>query len=73
MLGTVFQIRSHILRSKLYAAKIPQKPTGALSEVCGEFTVVRRGVVRYLVAEGAETHQIVKTPWSAVGRNHPFA
>ena len=30
----IFQIRSHTLRSKLYAAKITQK-SNALSEVCG--------------------------------------
>ena len=33
----------------------------------------QRGVVRFLVAEGAETRDKVKTPWDAVGRNHPFA
>ena len=27
----------------------------------------QRGVVRFMVAEGAAT------PWNAVGRNHPFA
>ena len=31
-------------RSKLYAAKIPQKIHGALSEVCVEFTLGRRTV-----------------------------
>ena len=31
-----------------------------------------RGVVRFLVAEGAATLHKVKTPWNAVGRNHPF-
>ena len=33
----------------------------------------QRGVVRFLVAEGAATRHKVKTPWNAVGRNHPFA
>ena len=33
----------------------------------------QRGVVRFLVDESAATHQKVKTPWNAVGRNHPFA
>ena len=33
----------------------------------------QRGVVRFLVAEGAATRYKVKTPWNAVGRNHPFA
>ena len=33
----------------------------------------KRGVVRFLVAEGAATHHKVKTPWNAVGWNHPFA
>ena len=32
----------------------------------------QRGVVRFLVAEGAATHHKVKTPWNAVGRNHTF-
>ena len=32
-----------------------------------------RGVVRFLVAEGAVIHHKVKTPWNAVGLNHPFA
>ena len=32
-----------------------------------------RGVVRFLVAEGAGIRQKVKTPWDNVGRNHPFA
>ena len=31
------------------------------------------GVARLLVAEGAATRHKVKTPWNAVGRNHPFA
>ena len=30
-------------------------------------------VVHFLVAEGAATRHKVKTPWNAVGRNHPFA
>ena len=33
----------------------------------------QRGVVRFLVAEDAATRHKVKTPWNAVGRNHPFA
>ena len=33
----------------------------------------RRVVVRFLVAEDAATCHKVKTPWNAVGRNHPFA
>ena len=33
----------------------------------------QRGVVRFLVAEGAATRHKVKMPWNAVGRNHPFA
>ena len=33
----------------------------------------RRDVVRFLVAEGAATRNKVKTPWNAVGWNHPFA
>ena len=33
----------------------------------------QRGVVRFLVAEGATTRHEVKTPWNAIGRNHPFA
>ena len=37
----------------------------------------QRGVVRFLVAEGAGTETAtrhkVKTPWNAFGRNHPFA
>ena len=32
----------------------------------------QRGVVRSLVAEVARTRHKVKTPWNAVGRNHPF-
>ena len=32
----------------------------------------QRGVVRFLVAEGAETRHEAKTPWNAVGRNHSF-
>ena len=30
----------------------------------------QRGVVRFLVAEGAATRHKVKTLWNAVGRNH---
>ena len=33
----------------------------------------QRGVVRFLVAEGAATRHKVKTLWNTVGRNHPFA
>ena len=33
----------------------------------------QRDLVRFLVAEGAGTRDKVKTPWNAVGRNHPFA
>ena len=33
----------------------------------------QRGVVHFLVAEGAGTRVKVRTPWNAVGRNHPFA
>ena len=33
----------------------------------------QRGVVRFLVAEGAAARHKVKTPWNAVGRNHTFA
>ena len=33
----------------------------------------QRGVVRFLVADGAATRHKVKTPWNAVRRNHPFA
>ena len=33
----------------------------------------QRGAVRFLVAEGAATRYKVKTPWNAVGQNHPFA
>ena len=33
----------------------------------------QRGVVRFLVSEGAPTRHKVKMPWNAVGRNHPFA
>ena len=33
----------------------------------------QRGVVRFLVTDGAATRRKVKTPWNAVGRNHPFA
>ena len=32
----------------------------------------RRGVVRFLLAEGAATRDKVKTPWNAAGRKHPF-
>ena len=32
----------------------------------------QRDVVRFSVAEGAATRHKVKTPWNAVGRNHPF-
>ena len=35
-------------------------------------TEEQRGVVRFLVAEGAATRHKVKTPWNAVGRNHPI-
>ena len=35
--------------------------------------VEQRVVVRFLVAEDAATHHKVKTPWNAIGRNHPFA
>ena len=30
----------------------------------------QRGVVHFLMAEGAGTRHKVKTPWNAVGRNH---
>ena len=33
----------------------------------------QRGVVRFLVAEGAATRYKVKTPWNGVGRNYTFA
>ena len=33
----------------------------------------QRGVVRFFVAEVAATRHKVKTPWNAVGRNHPVA
>ena len=33
----------------------------------------QRGVVRFLMAEGAGTWHKVKMPWNAVGQNHPFA
>ena len=33
----------------------------------------QRGVVRFLVAEGAGTRDKIKTPSNAIGRNHPFA
>ena len=33
----------------------------------------QRGVVHFLMAEGDGTRDKVKTPWNAVGRNHPFA
>ena len=33
----------------------------------------QRGVVLFLVAEGAATRQKVKSPLNALGRNHPFA
>ena len=36
---TLFQIRSHTLRSKLFAEKNPTEIHGALSELGGEFTV----------------------------------
>ena len=32
----------------------------------------QRGVVRFFVAEGAATRHKFRTPWNAVGRNHPF-
>ena len=32
-----------------------------------------RGVVRFLVPEGAATRHKIKTPWNAVERNHSFA
>ena len=32
----------------------------------------QRSEVRFLVAEGAATRHKVKTPWNAVGRNHPL-
>ena len=31
------------------------------------------GVVRFLVAEGAETRDKIKTRWNAIGRNQPLA
>ena len=34
---------------------------------------VQRGVVRFLVAEGAAMRHKVETPWNAVRRNHHFA
>ena len=33
----------------------------------------QRGVVLFLVAEGAASHHEVITPWNSVGRYHPFA
>ena len=33
----------------------------------------QRGVVHFLLAEGAASRHKFKTPWNAVGRNHPFA
>ena len=33
----------------------------------------QRGVVRFLVVEGAATRHKAKTPWNAVRRNDPFA
>ena len=33
----------------------------------------QRCVVRFLVGDGAGTQHKVKTPWNAVGRNHPSA
>ena len=36
---TIFQIRGHTIRSKLYAEKNPTEIHGELSEVSGEFTV----------------------------------
>ena len=33
----------------------------------------QRGVVRFLVTEVDAMCHKVKTPWNAVGRNHPFA
>ena len=33
----------------------------------------QRGMFRFLVAEGGAMRHKVKTPWNAVGRNHPFA
>ena len=33
----------------------------------------QRGVVSFLMAEDATTRHKVKTPWNAVGGNHPFA
>ena len=33
----------------------------------------QKGVVRFLMAAGAASRHKVKTPWNAVGRNHPFA
>ena len=32
----------------------------------------QRGVVRFLVGEGAATCHEAQTPWNAVGWNHPF-
>ena len=32
----------------------------------------QRGMVCFLVAEGAATRHKVKTPWNTVGRNHTF-
>ena len=33
----------------------------------------QRDMVRFLVAEVAAMRYKMKTPWNAVGRNHPFA
>ena len=33
----------------------------------------KKDVVSFLVAESAARRHKVKTPWNAVGRNHPFA
>ena len=32
----------------------------------------QRGVLRFLVTEGAATRYKVKSPWNEVTRNHPF-
>ena len=33
----------------------------------------QRSVVSFSMADDAATRHKVKTPWNAVGRNHPFA
>ena len=73
----LFQIRAHILRSKLYAVKIPQKSMvlWVKFEVSSQWTVVRFlvGLIVFLVVMWTKTvhqdqdgqeHQEVKEVWS---------